>query len=145
MTETDMEREVRVIIGERIGSGKIASKAWITEAVVSAHKGISGDDMEWYRACAYAHIRNVVRRCVGDYKGGAGDESDQQLLLGDGWRYIQKAYSVERKGEQVVVPIALLTRAEIKAKIEELRKMAKGCNEHANELARFLKRRRMTA
>src|ERR1044072_1383369 len=142
MTETDLEREVRALIRERVDKGRIASATWATEAVVSQHASISGDDKEWCEVCAYAHIRTVVRRCVQKYKEL---DADEQLLLGDEFKRVQKAYLVERKKKQVIVPITLLTREELEAKVIELRKMGDGCYEHADELGRYIRERRAVA
>lgn len=145
MTETDLEREVRAIIRERIDRGLLANPDWVTEAVVSNHKGISGDDKDWYCICAYAYIRAVVRKCVQRYKVAPTLEAvDQQLVL-EGFRHVQKAYLIERRGKQVVVPINRLNEVEIRSKMQELRGMGQGCFEHADELSRYLDERRAIA
>lgn len=145
MTETDLEREVRTLIREKIDKGKPAMPEWLTKEIVNRHAGISGEDKAWYEVCAYAHVRNVVRRCVGRYKESPNLEADEQLLLGDGWRHIQKAYLINRKGKQVIVRVDKMTPPEIDAKIDELRAMGAGCFEHADELGRYKKARRAIA
>lgn len=145
MTETDLEKEVKVLIQKRIDKGRVAPATWITQEVVNQHGILSGDDPEWFRYCAFAHIRSVVRRCVQHYRGSPTLETDQQLLLGDEFKRIQKAYLVERKKEQIVVPVNLLSSGEIEGKINELRKMGEGCFEHADELTRYNSRRQAIA
>jgi magnesium-transporting ATPase (P-type) len=144
MTEYDLEKEVQAIIRQRIDKGQIAAANWVTEAVVSRHTKISGDDKEWYQVCAYAVIRSVVRKCVQRYKESPSLENDPQMVL-EGFSRVQKAYLVERKKKQVVVPIDKLTSTEIDSKIRELRTMGQGCFEHADELSHYKDERRATA
>lgn len=144
MNETDLEREVRAIIRERIDKGQSTAADWLAEAVVSRHARISGDDKEWYQVCAYAHIRSIVRRCVNRYKQSPSLENDPQMKL-EGFEHLQKAYLVERKNKQVIVPIHNLTTDEIDCKIDELRRMGTGCFAHADELSHYKKDRRAIA
>jgi hypothetical protein len=144
MNQSDLEREVRTIIRERIDKGLLTNPDWVTDAVVSGHKEISGNDKDWYRLCAYAHIRGVARKVVQMYKAGPQSEIAEQLIM-DGFRYLQRAYLVERRKKQTVIPTDRLTSAEIAAKIQELRAMGQGCFEHADELSNYLQERRATA
>src|SRR6185436_11242062 len=104
MNGIDIEREVRAIIRERIDKGHPTKAEWLTKAVVNRHTAISGEDKEWHQVCAYEHIRNVVRKCVQRYKESPNLDNDPQMTL-EGFEHLQKAYLVERKKKQVVVPI----------------------------------------
>ncbi len=77
----------------------------------------------------------VVRR----YKPTA-EVPEPQIIL-PGFERLQKAYSVERNDEPTIVPTAQLTDSEIRVKAVELRAMAAGCYQHADELERFLSER----
>lgn len=144
MTESDLEKEVREIIRRRVDSGQVAAATWLTQNIVGQHEDIEGSDAEWYQLCAYAHIRSVVRRCVQQYKESP-EMVDQQMLLSDMFKRVQKAYCIEREKEQVVVPIGLLSGDELDSKIESLRKMGDGCYEHADELIRYKNQRQLAA
>lgn len=144
MNITDLEREVRTEIRERIDKGQATAADWLTEAVVSRHSSISGEDKDWYQVCAYDCIRSIVRRCVRLYKESPVSDSDPQMTL-DGFEHLQKAYLVERQNKQIVVPIHKLTIAEIESKIDELRRMGQGCFAHADELGNYKDERRATA
>jgi hypothetical protein len=141
MNVTDIEREVRAIIRERIDKGRNTAASWLTQAVVRNHTQISGEDEAWYQVCAYEHIRTVVRKCVQRYKESPVAEDNPQMTL-EGFEHLQKAYLVERKGKQVVVPIHKLLVEEIDSKIDELRKMGTGCFAHADELGYYKNERR---
>jgi hypothetical protein len=54
---------------------------------------------------------------------------------------MQRAYTVDRDRETVLVPVHLLSDAEIEGRALELESMAKGCILHARELREFLRLR----
>lgn len=148
MTNADLEREVRAIIRKRVDRGQTAPASWITQEVIQAYWStetttplLNDLHLEFASLCIYEHVRTMVRKCVQKYKEVPSVEVDQQLLLGDEFKRLQKAYLVERKKEQIVVPINLLTDDEIQEKVAELYKMGEGCYEHAAELSRYSRRR----
>lgn len=142
MAETSVYREVREFIAAKIARGEIVSVDWLTHEIVANKRGISGDDVEFYRVCAFTHVRDVVKRCVGKYD--AKPATDVQLVL-DGFEHLQVAYTVERRGENVLVPVDQLTDCEIEGRAVEYEKMAKGCLAHAKELRSYGINRRQAA
>lgn len=64
-----------------------------------------------------------------------GRVSGQGDLLG--YQFLKKAYSVERNGELIIVPIQEMTIAERNERADEYVKMSEGCIGHADELRRY--------
>lgn len=53
------------------------------------------------------------------------------------FEHLQKAYVVERNGEEVIVPVNQLSDEEIEAKIAELKKIGNEALGHADELSYY--------
>jgi hypothetical protein len=136
--DMDLRTEVRAVIEEVLREGKPAEASWLTHNIVERHRSILGDDTDWYRACAYGHVRALVRLELGRYKASDDTERDEQLVL-PGFTYVQRAYLVRRDDEQMLVRIEQCTLDELWAKIADLRAMAAGCIDHARELERYIR------
>jgi hypothetical protein len=134
MAETSVYREVREYISAKISRGEVVMVDWLTHEIVANKSDIEGGDVEFYRVCAFTHVRDVVKRCVGKYD--AKPKTEDQLVL-DGFSHLQVAYSVERAGQTVLVPVDQLSDAEIDLRAAEYDKMARGCEEHAEELRSY--------
>ena len=134
MSETSVYREVREYISDKIARGEVVMVDWLTHEIVANKSAIEGDDVEFYRVCAFTHVRDVVKRCIGKYD--AKPKTDEQLIL-DGFEHLQVAYSVERSGHVVLVPVDQLSDAEINLRADEYMKMARGCRDHAKELRAY--------
>jgi hypothetical protein len=142
MNETSIYGEVRKIISDKIADGKVVVVDWLTHEIIGSKAAIEGADIEFYRVCAFTHVKDVVKRCVGKY--GAKPETDAQLVL-SGFEHLQIAYSVMRNGDIVLVPVDQLTDDEIDARAFEYDQMAKGCRDHARELRSYKRARRSAA
>jgi hypothetical protein len=57
-----------------------------------------------------------------------------------GFKHLCRAYSVERKGELMIVPIGMMTSSERQARAQLYFKLSIGCAEHARELQRYDRR-----
>lgn len=66
---------------------------------------------------------------------------DAQLVL-EGFERLQKEYLIEEDGAQVSVPIEEMSDAQLMEKHAELRAMGDGCYLHADEILRYVERRR---
>jgi hypothetical protein len=139
MKQADLIDEIQTIVEVGISANRPTPASWLTNEVVASHPDIKGRDTDWYVLCAYEHVRDTVRQVLRQYKGEE-PESPPQLLL-PGFKRLQRAYLVERDGEQSVVPINQLSDREILAKIREYERMAIGCTEHAEELRRYREQR----
>lgn len=141
MAETSIYPEVRKIIADKIDNGEVVIIDWLTHEIIAGKAGIEGPDTEFYRVCAFTHVKDVVKRCVGKYD--AKPSTDRQLVL-SGFEHLQVAYSLMRCGEIVLVPVDQMTDEEIEARAKEYEAMAVGCRAHARELRNY-RRERMAA
>jgi hypothetical protein len=135
----DMEKEVADIIERRIEAGQETVTSWLVTEVINNHADITGEDVEWYRVCAYGHMSGVVRKVISKYRPTEEGIVNNQLVL-DGFERLQRAYAVNRDGP-MIVPIDLLTIDEIKEKIRELSAIRRGLSQHIKELQRYLQQR----
>lgn len=142
MSDTRIAAEVRKFIADKIDGGEIIIVDWLTHQIVNSKDGIEGDDTEFYRVCAYKHVRDVVRSCVGKYD--AKPVTDAQLTL-DGFEHLQVAYTVPRGDQIVLVPVNQLTDAELLDRAAEYDLMAKGCKAHAREIRSYVESRTVNA
>ena len=140
MTETDITKEIKAALQERIEKQQPTPADWLTTLVVEAHADLKGNDADWYEFCAYGYIRGAVRKIINATKAISGNETDEQLLL-PGFKRLQKFYALEREEKPIFVPIAQMSDQEIEEKILEYEAMAVGCKEHARELRRYLSER----
>ena len=140
MTESDVIKEIKTVLQERIENQQPTPAPWLTTVVVEAHADLRGNDADWYKFCAYGYVRNTVRKVVNTYKEISGKRTDEQLLL-PGFKRLQKFYALDRGDEAVFVPIAQMSDEEIEEKIREYAAMAVGCKQHAKELQRYLSER----
>ncbi len=136
MTNAELEREVEGLVEERTARGEATAPSWVVQAIMLAHEGLHGTDKDFYLLCGYEHVRDVVRAVVRRRKLD-DDGPDPQLVL-PGFKRLQREYIVVRDGEQIIVPLSDMTREEGDQKISELRGMAEGCLNHADELDRWL-------
>lgn len=136
MKQADLVAEVQVLVEGRIDQGLSTEKAWLTHEILNRHQDLSGDDADWYRLCGYEHVGDTVGAVVRRYRPGK-EGPDPQITI-PGFEYLQKAYAIERDGRPTIVPIAQLSDDEVRGKAAELRGMAAGCHQHADELERFL-------
>lgn len=134
--------EIRKFISDKIAAGETVVVEWLTQEVVSAKAAIEGDDLPFYRVCAYAHVKDIVKRCVGKYD--ARPETNRQIVL-PGFDHLQEAYTVRRNDEIVLVPISQLSDSELLDRAAEYDDMAKGCHKHALEIRGFVRAREYEA
>lgn len=146
MTPTStLREEIETLLLSRIDNGQITNTAALAEEIMNAHHYrrlrklqdpvLKTEDREFYETCAWNHVKVIIRSVVHDYKV-VHSETPEQLVL-PGFAYVQKAYAIEQEGEARVVPVSLMSKAELIAKSQELRQMATGCLAHADELDRY--------
>lgn len=110
-------------------------KAWLVRSVMADHQDLSGPDREFALYCSNAQVTRTVEGFFREIKANETD-LDQQASI-EGFEYIRARYLVKREGEMVAVPVLSMTREEMQAKAEELRRYAVGALAHANELDRL--------
>ena len=139
ISDREMKQEVAEIVEQRIKDGEVTITSWLVMEIISRHEDITGDDADWYRVCAKAHMKGVVGQVVRRYKPSEEEEADRQIIM-PGCERLQLAYSVDRDGP-AIVPIDQLTIDEIDAKIAELSGMRAGLSQHIRELERYREQR----
>lgn len=135
-SKTDVTSEIRRLVQERVGAGIVIRVDWFTQEILSMKSDFEGEDADFYVACAVDFIKDTVARTVGAYAPKAATATDRQIVM-DGFDHMQKAYTVMRDGEQVLVPVQHLTDDEIEARAAEYEAMAKACIAHAKELRAY--------
>lgn len=141
MRNINITGEVRKLIADKIASKETVRTPWIMNEVMQRHADIEGEDKGFYLVCARAHLKNVVRACIGKYDA-ASREQDTQIIMA-GFDHLQIAYSVERHNETVLVPVDMLTDEELLGRAAEYDTMARGCKVHAKEIRKYVQARAM--
>lgn len=136
MGDAALQTEIEGLVQRAINSGSTVAAAWITQTVMLAHGNVAGSDADWLIANARRHVRASVQKVISRYKASEQD-GDPQMVL-EGFERLQKAYLIEREGDQLIVPITQMTAPELMARAFEYRRMAAGCEEHAREIERYV-------
>lgn len=132
---TEVTREIRRIVQERIDSGVIVRVEWLTTEIMAQKDKIEGDDADFYLACGVDFINKTVKRVIGGY--APKSSQDAQIVM-DGFDHLQKAYTVQRDEQVTLVPVTMLTDVELEARALEYEAMAEGCISHAAEIRAFV-------
>lgn len=111
---------------------------FIAHAICAAHAhGLVDDDQAlFWQHCGYREVRREVTRCINGRAGDGAKTEGIQMIL-PGYEYVQTHYVVTRANEDIGVPVGDMTDAEIDSKITLYRTMARSCQAHADELARY--------
>lgn len=143
ISQKQLEEEITQIIEDAAASGQVLPVSWLIQSVLKNWASPGGDDADRWSLCAQEHVRATVRRVSNRYMFGSGEAigGDTQPVL-EGFDRIQRAYFVKHDGERCLVPTDQLAQDEDEAKIQELKAMASGCEQHAEELRRYLECRR---
>lgn len=129
--------EVNAHLDTWVREKRIVNPDWLTKFIVDRHPNIQGADVSWYQICAYGHVRDTVRQCVGRFKSKPEDVLAPTTGLLPGFDYLNQSYLIPRDGEQMIVPIHEMTDAELEVKAREYERMSEGCVRHAAELRRY--------
>ncbi|MBM1817175.1 hypothetical protein JQW92_18175 [Sulfitobacter pseudonitzschiae] len=132
---TEVTREVRRIVQDRINSGAAVRVEWLTTEILAMKDRIEGEDADFYIACGTDFVKRAVKRVVGEYD--PKPEANTQIVM-DGFDHLQKAYTVSRNSETMLVPVTMLSNAELEVRAQEYEAMAKGCVAHAKEIRAFI-------
>jgi hypothetical protein len=133
--------EVRKFIADKIANGEQIVVEWLTNEIIRSKSSIDGEDVPFYRTCAFSHVKDVVRRSVGKYDQRSLTADRNQIVM-DGFEHLQVAYTVSRNSDVVLVPVNQLTDAELLARAVEYDDMARGCRKHAFEIREYVRSRK---
>lgn len=152
-SSSDLKNEIMNVVQRAISEGRPASSAWIAMEICNRHPlpdDWRGDDYEFWMLCGTSGAQAKVRLVANELK--KEQDSLQLNLPGirkEGFRHLQKSYFVSDPSNPeslpLLVPVDQMTEEQIILKAEEYRKMAVGCNEHADELLRYLNDRKAAA
>lgn len=131
MDETSVTDEIHKLIDDKLASGVVVRADWVAASILDAKNKISGDDVQFYRVCAYRDVVRIAKRIIGKFE--VTDTTPEQLIL-PGFKHLCKAYPMDRDGAVVLVPVDMCTDAELRGRAEQLEEMAKGCRAHAREI-----------
>ncbi|GGB13420.1 hypothetical protein GCM10011491_46430 [Brucella endophytica] len=127
--------ELHKLIGQWMDAGQIAQPSQIVEEIFK-NKPLAGPYASFYRAFAKKELVGVVARML--KRVGMSDDPASPQMVFPGHTRLVKSYPVLRNGERALVPISLCTPRELSDHILLLRKQAKGCENHATELEKYV-------
>lgn len=132
--QTAVETKIAEVY-EEMNGGNAVSTSELRDAVWS---NIAADE-QLKVILAFEALCGRIRAFMNSHKADPEDVSSpaQFVLPGfeDCW-HLQKAYCIERNGERVIVPILKMEPDEMRVVASSYRRMASGCNAHADELDR---------
>lgn len=135
MNEHSVTAEIRALIDEKIAANVAVRADWIAAGILELKDKIDGDDVPFYRVCAYRDVVRLAKRVIGKFE--VTDLTPEQLVL-PGFKHLCKAYPMERDGAVVLVPVNLCSDAELLGRAAQLEDMAKGCRVHAAEILDYV-------
>lgn len=136
---SDITKKIRAEIHDKLDAGEIVDQDRLAAEIIEARSDIHGSDVDFYKVCAFAEVRNIVRSCIKKFKPSAANDDDQLTL--PGFDHLQKAYFIRRDDRDLLIPVTLCTDAELLARAREYDDMAKGCADHALELRKYVRAR----
>lgn len=136
MEAINIHGEVRKLIADCVGRGEVRDVAFYVDRIMADHSAIEGEDADFYLICARHRIKDIVSSTIGKFVPKA-QKSDQQLVL-DGFEHLQVAYTFQREGRTVLVPVDLCSDFELEARARELDDMSRGCQAHAREIRGYI-------
>lgn len=142
MDDTSIIEEIHKLIDGKIAMGVIVRADWIAAGILDLKSNIDGEDVQFYRVCAYRDVLRTAKRAIGKYEA---DESTPDQLLLPGFKHLCKAYPMVRDGVPMIVPVDQCTEAELRGRVADLEKMAKGCRAHAREILDYIAARKSDA
>jgi hypothetical protein len=143
-SKTEVTTEINRIVTDRIDAGETVRVEWLTQEILAIKDKIDGEDADFYVACAADFIKYTVKRVIKKYAPQPEAVTDMQVRM-DGFDHMLKAYTVQRDGETVLVPVKQLSDTEIEARAQEYEAMAHGCVAHSRELRAFRRGRARAA
>jgi hypothetical protein len=136
----ELRREIQKIVSDLLTAEQKVNRGWLEHDVLSRHPLPLMKDRDFNIFCRRVAVSRAVREVLRDLKLAAEDPESvagSGTLPLPGYKHLQQGYPIERDGEFVIVPITLLSRQERLQRAELYRKMALGCQEHADELERY--------
>ena len=137
MTNRDIEKLASDIITKKLDAKEEVHMEWIVQELLNSQGEILGDGVPFYLFCAREHTYRAVKRSVDKYESEIERDSEDQLTL-KGFEHLQRAYTMDREGERVLVPIDLIPSYELLQRAVEYEAQAVAMTAHAKELRDFV-------
>ena len=139
MNNSELENIARAIVSNAIGAGQEVQMPWAVHELIQSQGTIEGGGVPFYRLCAQEHAYRVIKKVVDKYENKLA-EDDKQMDL-EGFDCLQKAYTFDRDGERVLVPIDLISSVELLQRAEEYDRQSVTMARHAEQLRLFVAKR----
>ena len=136
MEAINVHGEVRKLIADSVARGEARSVASYVDIVMAERSNIEGPDADFYLICTRHRIKELVSAAIGKYTPKTR-QAEAQLVL-DGFEHLQVAYTFERGGETMLVPVDQCSDMELARRASEYEDMAAGCRSHAREIREYL-------
>lgn len=136
--------EIDALINERLAEREVVNAETLTIQVMQCHLEhltITGDDAAWAQVRIHDNVRDAVRESLRRYRD-TNDSTVEQLLL-PGYRFLQRAYLIERGEGPVIVVTADVPDDELDAKAAMHDRASQGHSEHAAELRAYKQQRQL--
>jgi hypothetical protein len=156
MSNKELRDKIRLQVSAAVNESRPTPAPWLATAVLACYpipEGLEGEWRSFHVLCAREHVRREVSQVLKAYRKEADTGNEEQAIL-PGFEFLQKAYPIERpmdpkkpdeRNDYWIVPIDMMTDAEIEAKAFYLENMAASCLRHAQELLDYLIRRKGVA
>lgn len=141
MNTKELTQQTHDLVNLKINQKEEVHADWLVQEVINGQGEIAGEGEEFYSYCAREHVYRVVKKVIEKIKQDEESEPDDRQLNLEGFRYVRTAYTITREREQVLVPIELLSNAELMQRADELHKIGLGVIAHAEELRDYCKQR----
>lgn len=139
MQSINIHGEIRKLIADCVQAGEVRTVSSYVDIIMADHSAIEGEDADFYLICTRARIKDIVSATIGKFAPKSQPSSEQLTL--DGFEHLQIAYTFDRKGQTVLVPVDQCSDIELAARACEYEDMAKGCQLHARELREYISAR----
>jgi hypothetical protein len=140
MTQRELVAEIeRVIEVECLEARRVIRSVWVKERVLARHPSIEGDDADFALLCVAAHVGATVDSVVRRFRMIVRPEWVSPQLEFAGFSHVQRAYTITRDGESVIVPTerGVIRPDELRAKAKEHDLAGGGHLAHRDELYRL--------
>lgn len=125
-----LARETSAHVRRLADAGRPIDAALVAAGVAHEHRGglANADGAAFWRVGTFLYLRDAARRCINALQAPAGH----------GFRRLQGFYLVRRDDCDLGLPVQMLSDDELRARAEELDRMAVGARAHAREIREYL-------
>jgi hypothetical protein len=132
-----IKADIAKMVQDAVDQGVVGHVQFFTIQAMNSFGEIQGEGADLYTICARETVVDIVKKVVKKYETHASDAPTLK-----GFEHLRTAYPVHRDGEHLLVPIHLLTDAELEERAEEFIKSAKALRKHAKEIYDYIENRR---